>query len=88
MIGIELTFSRMDSVVHWKEDSSFQQISQIVSGLEVVNDAAERSVQFDSDYNEILKTTTKHILGHITNTQDFYQHIKPFQKISDFFVLN
>ena len=88
MIGIEPTFSRMDSVVYWKEDSSFQQISQIVSGLEVVNDAAERSVQFDSDYNEILKTTTKHILGRITNTQDFYLHNKPFQKISDFFVFN
>ena len=78
----------MGSVVYWKEDSSFQQISQIVSGLEVVNDAAERSVQFDSDYNEILKTMTKHILGRITNMQDFYQHNKPFQKISDFFVLN
>ena len=43
----------------------FQQINQIVSGLEVINDAAERSVQFDSDYNEILPTTTKHILGRI-----------------------
>ena len=75
----------MGSVVYWKEDSSFQQISLIVSGLEVINDAAERSVQFDSDYNEILTTTTKHLLGRITNTQDFYQHIKPFQKISDFF---
>ena len=40
VIGIEPTFSRMDSVVCWKEDSSFQQISQFVSGLEVINDAA------------------------------------------------
>ena len=77
----------MGSVVYWKEDSSFQQISQIVSGLEVVNDAAERSVQFDSDYNEILKTMTKHILGRITNMQDFYQHNKPFKKYLIFLFL-
>ena len=76
----------MGLVVHWKEDSSFQQISQIVSGLEVINDAAERSVQFDSDYNEILTTTTKHASGCVTNMQEFYLHNKPFQKISDFFL--
>ena len=50
----------MDSVAYWKEDSSFQQISQFVSGLEVINGAAERSVQFDSDYNEILTTKAPH----------------------------
>ena len=65
-------FSRMDSVIYLKEHSSFQQISQIVSGLKVINDAAERLLQFDSDYNEILTTTTKHTSGCITNTQDFY----------------
>ena len=32
----------------------FQQINQIVSGLEVINDAAGRSVKFGSDCNEIL----------------------------------
>ena len=62
----------MDSAIPWKEDSSFQQISQIVSGLEVINYAAEHSVQFDSDYNEILTSTTKHILSCITNTQNSY----------------
>ena len=62
----------MVSVVYWKEDSSLQQISLIVSGLEVINDAAERFVQFDGDYNKILTTTTKHTSGFITNTQDFY----------------
>ena len=62
----------MDSVVYWKEDSSFQQISQFVSGLEVINDAAERSVQFDIGYNEILTATTKHTSDCMTNTQDFY----------------
>ena len=46
----------MDSIVCWKEDTSFQQINQIVSDLEVTDDAAERSVQFDSDYNDILTT--------------------------------
>ena len=46
----------MGSAVYWKEDSSFQQISQFVSGLKVINDAAGRSVKFDSDYNEILTT--------------------------------
>ena len=50
---MEPTFSRMDLAVCWKKDSSFQQISQIVLGLEDINDAAERSVQFGSDYNEI-----------------------------------
>ena len=68
----------MVSVVYRKEGSSFQQISQIVSGLEVINDAAECSVQFDSDHNKILTTnailitTTKHTSDCITNTQDFY----------------
>ena len=61
----------MDSAVYWKEDSSFQQISQIVSRLQVINDAAERSVQFDSDHNEIL-TTNEIFSACITYTQDFY----------------
>ena len=44
-----------------------------------------------TDYNEILKTneilitTAKRTSSCMTNTQHFYQHIKPFQKISDFF---
>ena len=46
----------MDSVECWKEDSSFQQINHIVSGLEFFNDAAEHSVKFGSDFNEILTT--------------------------------
>ena len=67
----------MNSVACWKKDSSFQLINQFVSGLEVINDAAERSVQFDSDYNEIFTTnkilsTIKHTSGCITNVQDFY----------------
>ena len=76
----------MGSIVYRREDFSFQQISHIVSGLEVINHAAERSVQFDSDYNEILTTTTKHILGRITNTLNFCKYNKPFQNISDFFL--
>ena len=68
----------MDSAICWKEDSSFQQINQTVSGLKVINDAGERSVQFDSDCNEILttteilRTTTKHTSGCRTNNEDFY----------------
>ena len=68
----------MGSAVYWREDSSFQEISQIVSGLELINDAAELSVQFDNNYNEILTTneslitTTKHTSDCITNTQDFH----------------
>ena len=46
----------MDSVVCWKEDSFFQQLNQLVSGLEGINDAAEHSVKFGSDYNKILTT--------------------------------
>ena len=61
----------MNSVLCWKEDSSFQQINQIVLGLEVINDVAERSVQFGSN-EEILTTTTEHTLSCTTNTQDFY----------------
>ena len=37
------------SSIYWKEYSSFQQISQSVSGLEVIDDATERSVHFDSE---------------------------------------
>ena len=50
------TSLRMDSVVYWKEDSSFHQFNQIGSGFEVTNDAAEHSVKLGSDYNEILTT--------------------------------
>ena len=50
----------MGSVVYWKEDSSFQQITQIISGLKVINDGTVHSVQFDSDYNEILTTKEPH----------------------------
>ena len=39
----------MDSVVHWKKDSSFQQINQFILGLKIINDAAGRSVKFGSD---------------------------------------
>ena len=38
----------MDSVVQEKKDFSFQQMNQIISGLEVISDAAERSVKFGS----------------------------------------
>ena len=68
----------MDSVLYWKEDSSFQQINQFVLRLKIINDADERSVKFDSDYNEILATnktlttTTKHTSDCTTNTQDFH----------------
>ena len=67
----------MDLVLYWKEDSSFQQVNQFVSGLKVISDAAGRSVQFESDYNEISTTneiltiTTKHISGCVTNTRNF-----------------
>ena len=77
-----------DSAVCWKEDSSFQQICQFVSELEIIYNAAERSVHSDSDYNEISTSTTKHTLSYTTITQDFYWHNKPFRKISDFFVFN
>ena len=44
----------MNSIVCWKDSS--QQINRIVSGLVVIADAAERSVQFDNDYNKMLTT--------------------------------
>ena len=44
IIEIEPTFLRLNSVVCWKEDSSFQHINQFVSGLEVIHNAAEHSV--------------------------------------------
>ena len=56
VIEIEPAFLKMNSVVYWKENSSFQRINQIVSGSEVINNAAERSVKFDGDYNENLTT--------------------------------
>ena len=53
-------------------------LNQIVSRLDVINDADERSVQFGSDYNEILTTNEQHAgLLHHQN--------KPLQKITDFF---
>ena len=45
----------MDSVVYWKEDYFFQQDQPDCFGIGATNDAAERSVKFGSDYNEILE---------------------------------
>ena len=42
-------------IIWWKENSSFYQINQIVSGLEVINDVAESLVKFGSDYNKNLQ---------------------------------
>ena len=80
----------MDSVVYWKEHSSFQQINQFVSGLEVITDAAKRSVQFDCDYNEILTMTTKKAYFRLCNKHAklLPHQNKPFQTISYFFVFN
>ena len=46
----------MDLVVHWKKDSSSQQIHQIISGLKIISDTAEGLVKFGRKYNEILTT--------------------------------
>ena len=64
----------MDLVAYWKQESPFQQINQFVSELAVINDAAERSVKFGGDYDEIFlnkSTTIKHTLGCVKNTTNF-----------------
>ena len=88
IIGIEPTLLKMNSVVCWKDDSSSQQINLIVLGLEVISDAAERLPKFDSEYNEILTTTTNDTLGCITKMQNFYHiNLNLFKKYLDFFVV-
>ena len=80
----------MDSVVCWKEDSSSQHINQIVSGLKVINDAAEHSVKFGSDRNKILTTNElqrQSILQVVEHTRRTFTNTskQTFSEISDFF---
>lgn len=37
----------------WANDSSFKALGEIVFALKVVNDAAERTVKFGTDYSQI-----------------------------------
>ena len=64
----------MDLVAYWKQESPFLQINLFVSELAVINDAAERSVKFGGDYDEIFlnkSTTINHTLGCVKNTTNF-----------------
>ena len=61
--GIKPTFLRTNAVVCWNKNSSFQQINHIVLGLKVINVAAEPSVKYGSDYNEILKQVNNNDQG-------------------------
>ena len=72
----------MDTVVYWEKDSSFQQINQIVSGSKVTNAAAERSVKFGSDYNEMnnndkayFRMLNKHPGLSLTHQNKLFQKI-------------
>jgi hypothetical protein len=40
--------------VEWKDDSSYIELSKIVSGLSVTNDAAERTVKLGTDYTGVI----------------------------------
>ena len=81
----------MDSVVYWKEDSSFQQISQFVSELKVINDTAERSVEFGSVYNQILTKEPRRqsILQVVQQTRKTFATSKQtFSKTIEFFLIS
>ncbi|QQP58182.1 Hypothetical protein FKW44_003415, partial [Caligus rogercresseyi] len=39
-------------VTQWASDSTFIELSGIVTSLQVVNDAAERAVKFGSDFTK------------------------------------
>ena len=44
----------------WTDNASFQEFRGIVASLHVVNDAAERSVKFGSDYSQVRTKSESH----------------------------
>ena len=56
LLGVHLTFFVCTSCKECKLNSSFLQLQNVVSGLKLVNDAAECSVKFEGNYTDIITT--------------------------------
>ena len=56
LLEVHPTFFVCASCEECELNSSFLQLQNVVSGLKVVNDAAERSVKCESDYTDIITT--------------------------------
>ncbi|QQP50580.1 Uncharacterized protein FKW44_011620 [Caligus rogercresseyi] len=58
LTNIHPTFLELP-VTQWASDSTFIELSGIVTSLQVVNDAAERAVKFGSDFTKVLTKSEK-----------------------------
>ena len=56
LLGVHPTLFVCISCEECELNSSFLQLQNVVSGLKVVNDAAERSVKFEGDYTDTITT--------------------------------
>ena len=56
LLRVHPTFFGCASCEEWELNSSFLQLQNVVSGLKVVNDPAERSFKFGGDYTDIITT--------------------------------
>ncbi|QQP40523.1 Uncharacterized protein Cc8K152 [Caligus rogercresseyi] len=58
LTNIHPTFLELP-VTQWASDSTFIELSSIVTSLQVVNDEAERAVKFGSDFTKVLTKSEK-----------------------------
>ncbi|QQP51654.1 Uncharacterized protein FKW44_013079 [Caligus rogercresseyi] len=63
LTNIHPTFLELP-VTQWASDSTFIELSGIVTSLQVVNDAAERAVKFGSDFTKVLTKSEKQLSSH------------------------
>ena len=53
LVNIQPTFLALP-VAEWSADTTYLELKDIVTSLQVINDAAERAVKFGSDFTKVL----------------------------------
>ena len=75
LTGINPTFLEIE-VDEWDEDPTYIQMKSMVEHLHVINDAAERSVKFGTDFTGVL-TKNETIRQHIMQTVELSRRAFP-----------
>jgi hypothetical protein len=77
VFGIEPTLLDI-SCMEWKDDSSYIELGNIMSGLAVTNDAAERIVKLGTNHTLIIMDTEKPRYNKSEGTKDFVLYSRGF----------
>jgi hypothetical protein len=64
--------------MEWKDDSSYIELGNIMSGLAVTNDAAERIVKLGTNHTLIIMDTEKPRYNKSEGTKDFVLYSRGF----------